>query len=435
VISKKQRNISYRFVSDFPFQNRAQHILDDFEKVALSKLRVNPNQLLTDNSNSIFTDRIRLISPILMSTPCVSCHNTHPESSKRDWKIGDVRGIQEISVAQPIALNIFSFEYLLIYFALVAAIGLTFIVVQRRQAALINGINIELETTNEFLASLSSKLSRYLPPQIYNSIFSGRNDATIRTERKRLTIFFSDIADFTATTGQLQPEHITRVLNEYFMEMSAIALQRGGTIAKFAGDAMLIFFGDPESKGEVEDAVACIRMAQDMQRAVAELNAKWRNEGIERPFRVRMGVNTGFCDVGNFGSAERMDYTIIGVEANLAARLQSIAEPGQIVVSYETYALVRRAVAAHPLPPIIMKGIGREVVPYTVEGMLDERGVTTEIFSEHLVGVDFYLDPTKVPTDTSKRLRHVLQRAIAALDSHQDDALRSRCDDVLERAG
>ena len=155
VISEKQKNISYRFVSDYPFQNRAQHVLDDFEKNALSKLRANPNQLLADNSNSIFTDRIRLISPILMSSPCVSCHNTHPESPKRDWKIGDVRGIQEISVAQPIALNIFSFEYLLIYFALVAAIGLTFIVVQRRQAALINGMNKQLETTNEFLASLS----------------------------------------------------------------------------------------------------------------------------------------------------------------------------------------------------------------------------------------------------------------------------------------
>jgi hypothetical protein len=176
-------------------------------------------------------------------------------------------------------------------------------------------------------------------------------------------------------------------------------------------------------------------MALNMQRAIAELNAKWRNEGIEHPFRVRMGVNTGFCDVGNFGSAERMDYTIIGLEANLAARLQSIAEPGRIVVSYETYALVRRTFAAHPLPPIKMKGIGREVVPYAIEGMLDGLGVETEIFSEHLVGVDFYLDPTKVPADTSKRLRHVLQRALTALDKHQDDAHRYRCDDMLsERA-
>lgn len=419
VISEKQKNISYRFVSDFPFRNRGQHSLDAFENDALSKLRANSDQLLTNSSNSVFSGGIRLISPVLMGPACVSCHNSHPESPKRDWKIGDVRGIQEISVAQPISVNALSFQYLLIYFALVAATGLTFILAQHRQAAVMNNMNKELETANEFLASLSSKVSRYLPPQIYHSIFSGRNDATIRTERKKLTVFFSDIADSTATAEQLQPEQVTRVLNEYFMKMSSVALEHGGTIARFAGDAMLILFGDPESRGDVNDAIACVRMALDMQCAIAELNAKWRNEGIEHPLRVRMGVNTGFCDVGNFGSTERMDYTIIGVEANLAARLQSIAEPGQIVVSYEAYALVRHAVAAHPMPPIAMKGIARKVVPYAVEGILDGPGAKAEVFSEHLVGVDFYLDPSRVPVDTSERLRQVLQRAIGALDKHQ----------------
>ena len=110
--------------------------------------------------------------------------------------------------------------------------------------------------------------------------------------------------------------------------MSNIALDHGGTIDKFVGDAMLIFFGDRRDAGEAEDAKACLRMAADMQRRLAELNVKWRSEGIEQPFRVRMGINTGYCNVGNFGSADRMDYTIIGAEANLAARLQSIAEPG-----------------------------------------------------------------------------------------------------------
>src|SRR6202035_4813185 len=119
------------------------------------------------------------------------------------------------------------------------------------------------------------------------------------------------------------------------------------TIDKFVGDAMLIFFGDPDTKGDAEDAKACLRMAIEMQERIAGLNAKWRNAGIEHPFRVRMGINTGYCNVGNFGSADRMDYTIIGAEANLAARLQSIAAPGQIVASYETYALVRAIVAAH----------------------------------------------------------------------------------------
>jgi hypothetical protein len=142
-----------------------------------------------------------------------------------------------------------------------------------------------------------------------------------------------------------------------------------------------------------------------------------------------MGVNTGFCDVGNFGSTERMDYTIIGAEANLAARLQSIAEPGRIVVSYETYVLVRYAFAARSLRPITVKGIARRVVPYAVEGTLDNTGANAEVFSEHLVGVDFYFDPARVAADTTERLRDVLQRAIAVLDRRQNDACLSRLDD------
>src|SRR5206468_11386887 len=131
---------------------------------------------------------------------------------------------------------------------------------------------------------------------------------------------------------------------------------------KLLGDGILLFCGDPETTRPSEDVKACLRMAVDMQRRLSELNVKWRGAGIEQPFRVRMGIHTGFCNVGNFGSADRMDYTIIGAEANLAARLQSIAEPGHIVVSYETYALVRDILVARALPAITMKGISREVV-------------------------------------------------------------------------
>jgi adenylate cyclase len=418
IISEQQHNIDYRFVSDYPFKNRAPHVLDDFERNALATLRTDPHQIVTDVSNSVVNGSIRLIAPVIMEPACVECHNSHPESPKRDWKVGDVRGIQEVTITQPIDANVFSFKYLLLYFLLVASTGLTFILMQRRQAATIHGMNQELETTNEFLASLSMKISRYLSPQIYKSIFSGQKDVVINTERKKLTIFFSDIKDFTATTERLQPEQVTRLLNEYFTEMSAIALHYGGTIDKFVGDAMLIFFGDPESKGEAEDAIACMRMALEMQRRLAELNAKWRNEGVEFPFRVRMGVNTGFCNVGNFGSSDRMDYTIIGAEANLAARLQSIAEPEHIIISYETYALVRRLLVARPLPAINMKGISRDVIPYAVEGMLDASGAKVQIFSEHMTGLDFYLDPVMIDKSQSGHVREVLRKAIATLEKH-----------------
>jgi adenylate cyclase len=419
VIGAQQENITYRFVSDFPFQNRAPHQLDEFEKGALESLRKNSNQKIVDASASIFSDSVRLVAPVIMGAPCVACHNSHPESPKKDWKVGDVRGIQEVTITQPIAANLFSFKFLLAYFVLAAVCGVSFLGMQRRQAMRIKGMNRELESANDFLAALSMKISRYISPQVYKSIFSGQKDVTIHTERKKLTIFFSDIQNFTATTERLQPELITQLLNEYFTEMSAIAHEHGGTIDKFIGDAMLIFFGDPETRGDRADAKACLQMAWRMQRRLVELNAKWRSQGIEQPFKSRIGINSGYCNVGNFGSADRMDYTIIGAEANLAARLQSVAEPGGIVISYETFALVNDVITSHALPPITMKGISREVIPYSVDSMIDTSADKGGVVIERMPGLDFYLDPSIVKSADAERIRSVLLGALSALDKRQ----------------
>ena len=418
VISEQQQNIAYRFVSDFPFKNRSPHTLDEFEKSSLQSLRDNPDQKLVEATSSAFHDEVRLIVPVVMGPACVSCHNVHPESPKHDWKVGDVRGIQEVSISQPIAANLFSFKYLLAYFALAAISGISFLATQRRQSLQIRGMNRELEQANDFLASLSLKISRYISPQVYKSIFSGQKDVTIHTERKKLTIFFSDIQNFTATTERLSRSR-SPSCSIYFTEMSEIAHQHGGTIDKFIGDAMLIFFGDPETKGDRADAQACIRMAWHMQRRLLELNAKWRAAGVEQPFKSRIGINSGYCNVGNFGSSDRMDYTIIGAEANLAARLQSIAEPGGIVVSYETFALAREIIDAHALAPITMKGISREVIPYLVDSVFDGDVGTGEVMVERIKGLDFYLDATSLDAQGIDRIRSVLNDAIERLDRHK----------------
>jgi adenylate cyclase len=419
IIGAQQSNIHYRFVSDFPFRTRTPHALDAFERESLAALRAKPGQLLTDASLSGLTSQVRVISPVVMAATCVACHNSHPDSLKHDWKVGDVRGIQEVTVTQPVASNLWSFKYILAYFLFTAAAGLTFIYLQRRQHGAVRRANAELQRSNEFLAAISMKISHYLSPQIYKSIFSGEMDASIRTERKKLTIFFSDVKDFTELTESLQPEEMTALINEYFTEMSAIALRHGGTIDKFIGDAILVFFGDPTTSGTAEDAKACVGMAIEMQQRVAELNVRWRKAGSAEPFRVRMGINTGYCNVGNFGSSERMDYTILGAEANLAARLQSIARPGRIVMSYETYALVRTMVAAHPLPPTSMKGIAREVVPYELDGRLDAEGAVGEVFSEHSVGLDLYLDLARMDAGALQKVRAVLDQALQALDKQK----------------
>ncbi len=371
IVGEHQNSIEYRFVSDLPFKHRPSHHLDAFERQALASLRANPNQQIRDVSWVGLNNRVRLVAPIIMQASCVACHNTDPDSPKHDWKVGDVRGIQELSITAPVAKNVLSFKYLLLYFLFAGALGIGFISLQRRQTALIRSFNHELSAANEALFSVATRVSRYLSPQIYESIFSGRTESSIHTKRKKLTIFFSDIKDFTSTTEYLQPEELTALLNEYFTEMSHVALKYGGTVDKFVGDGMLVFFGDPDSVGVREDARACLHMAIDMQRRLHELNAKWRGEGLEETLEVRIGINTGYCDVGNFGSSERMDYTVIGAEVNLASRLRTAAEPGTIVMSYETYTLVQDIVVAHPLAPIRVKGISREVVPYVVDGLCE----------------------------------------------------------------
>ena len=235
----------------------------------------------------------------------------------------------------------------------------------------LNALARSLDEKSTMLEGLSEKLAKYLSPQVYQSIFSGDREVMLSTERKKLTVFFSDIKDFTATTEDLQPEDLTYLINKYLTVMSGIALEHGATIDKFIGDAMLMFFGDPETKGVKEDARACVGMAVAMQRKMQELQEIWRDKGFEKPFQMRVGINTGFCNVGNFGSDDRMDYTIIGGEVNLAARLESQADPGGILMSNETYALVKDIVAAEERPPIKVKGIRRKVQPYAVTEILD----------------------------------------------------------------
>jgi class 3 adenylate cyclase len=416
VIGSKEGIVAYRFVSDYPFANRAAHALDPFEQRALEGFRRTRRAEATqwETTGSLFNRRIRIATPVMMGGACVTCHNSHPESPKKDWQIGDVRGIQSITVEQPIAANILSFKYLLAYLLAAGGAGTAFVFLQARQARAMRRLNAELETANSFLATVSMKIAKYLSPQIYKSIFSGEKDVAIATERKKLTIFFSDIQNFTSMSERLQPEELTDLLNEYFTEMSAIAEANGATVDKFIGDAILAFFGDPETKGVVEDARACLRMAIEMQRRLAELNFEWRRRrGLQDPFMVRMGINTGYCNVGNFGSSDRMDYTIIGAEANLAARLQSIAEPGSIVISYETFALVQDMVRVRKLEPVHVKGINREVVPYVVEG--EVKAAPAGVFNAYGNGMNIFIDVEMLTDGDAQRLKGTLQNAMAAL--------------------
>jgi len=222
------------------------------------------------------------------------------------------------------------------------------------------------------LENLAIRLAKYLSPQIYDSIFSETEDKSHTHARKNLTIFFSDIIRFTDLSDMLEPERLAVVVNSYLSEMSTIAINCGGTVDKFIGDAILVFFGDPETEGDVEDALRCVEMAIQMKARVSEMQKFWKRSGVTNGLHVRMGIATGFCTVGNFGSDQRLDYTVLGSPVNLAARLQTKANDDTILIDENTYNLVEDKVECRHKGEMIPKGFARALNYYEAIDFLSE---------------------------------------------------------------
>lgn len=248
---------------------------------------------------------------------------------------------------------------------------------------------------------------------MYDSIFTGRTDVKIVSKRKKLTVCFTDIAGFTEITDKMESEDLTQLLNHYLTEMSRIASDHGATIDKYVGDAILMFFGDPESRGVREDALACVRMALAMQARIAELAHNWRDMGIETPLRARIGIHTGYCTVGNFGSDDRMDYTIVGGAVNLASRLEHEAPPGDVLFSYETYAHVKDEVACEERGQIRVRGIAYPVAIYKVVGQRSASLVAQDINWAAMVAED----PERFAESERREAAKLLSDAAASLTS------------------
>ncbi len=223
----------------------------------------------------------------------------------------------------------------------------------------------ELSFKTERLEKISNQLAKYLSPQIYKNIFETDTDKVETYTRKKLTIFFSDIKEFTNLSDRLDPDLLAEIINEYLSEMTQIALHFGGTIDKFIGDAILIFFGDPETEGTGVDAEKCVNMAIAMRKRVGELDEVWKKKrGISEGLQVRIGISTGYCTVGNFGSVQRVDYTVLGSPVNLAARLEAACGPEEILVSPETKNLVEAVFEFEEKKPLKLKGFEDSIKPY-----------------------------------------------------------------------
>jgi class 3 adenylate cyclase len=159
---------------------------------------------------------------------------------------------------------------------------------------------------------------------------------------------------------------VAKVLNEYLGEMADIVRRWGGTIPQFTGDSVFAIFGAPDSQGVRADALSCARMAIEMQARMKELREKWWNEGVQFPFEIRCGIHTGMANVGNYGSDGFMEYSAIGLNTNLASRLEQICQPGEIYISHATWALVHSEVPCEEVGTIEVKGFHYPIQTYRV---------------------------------------------------------------------
>ena len=237
--------------------------------------------------------------------------------------------------------------------------------------------NTLLTEKSEKLETIANRLAKYLSPQVYQSIFSDKIIDGQTYKRKNLTVFFSDIASFTDLSDTLEPERLADLINTYLSDMTEIAISNGGTIDKFIGDAIMVFFGDPDSSGEEMDALRCLKMAFEMQEKIKSISRVWQSKrGIPGGLNVRMGIATGYCTVGNFGSNQRLDYTALGSPVNMAARLETICPLGEVLMTQATANILSDKVKSEFFDDFNIKGFSKPIPVY--------KGIALENIDEEL---------------------------------------------------
>jgi class 3 adenylate cyclase len=206
------------------------------------------------------------------------------------------------------------------------------------------------------------RLKRFFSPQLAEAILSGGAEDPLRSHRRDITVVFVDLRGFTAFAETAEPEEVMNVLREYHAQMGQLVVAHEGTLERFTGDGMMIFFNDPvvvENPSE-----RAVRMAVAMRSHVAELAARWRKLGYDLDFGI--GIAQGYATLGAIGFEGRWDYGAIGSVTNLAARLCAEARPGQILISRRVFAAVEDLVEATPVGELALKGFSRPIPTYEV---------------------------------------------------------------------
>ncbi len=236
-------------------------------------------------------------------------------------------------------------------------------------------LNRRLEAkVEEQMAELvrSGELKRFIPQDVAESVIKGELEPDKASRRNKITVLFTDITGFAGLTDRLEPEELTQLLNEYMREITSAALAHNGTVVDFFGDIIMIVFGAPKKIEDSAQAWASVQSALEMRNRFNDLAVNWRRRGIAHELGIRIGINSGYCTVGIFGSELLQNYTAYGTPVNIAVRLQQEAKNGEILCGFSTYALIQGRVRATARAPFSLPGIAHPIEAYSIQGLGSE---------------------------------------------------------------
>ena len=223
------------------------------------------------------------------------------------------------------------------------------------------------ERVSEQLSELESlsQLKRFFSPQLAEAILTGGADNPLVSHRREVTVVFLDLRNFTAFAETSEPEEVMRVLREFHTEMGKLILEHGGTLERFTGDGMMIFFNDPVVVSD--PAERALRMAVAMRERVDEMSVVWRKQGYD--LSLGIGIAQGYATIGAIGFEGRLDYGAVGAVTNLAARLCGEAKGGQVLTNRKTLSKFEQLVEAEPVGELALKGFAKPIWVYSIKAL------------------------------------------------------------------
>jgi adenylate cyclase len=404
-ISEQDSQMSARLYSDYPFPWRKDRggPRDAFEKEALQYLRQNPGKKFSRLEKQGEHTVLRYGEASIMRQTCVACHNTHSDSPKKDWEVGDVGGVWEINedlddFMQRVGSELRSTFAMLGGISILGLSGLSLVVGKLRQSnreleGRIKERTVDLEQANDDLGKRNQLIrqvfGRYLSDEIVMNLLEHPEGLKLGGERCKVTILTSDLRGFTALSERLQPEEVINILNLYLEHMADVINQYQGTIDEFMGDGILVLFGAPITRSD--DAVRAIACACAMQLAMGAVNERLKAMNVP-PLEMGVGINTGEVIAGNIGSEKRTKYGIVGSHVNLTYRIESYTKGGQVLISEETLREAGPSVKINGKKQVQPKGLKQPINIYDVYGV-------SGLFNIYLPKEDeqFFSVPNAVP--------------------------------------